>query len=257
MGRTVCGMLSLQGKAAIVTGGSRGIGRATAMLLARTGARVAIGYREDGAAAQEVVSNITASRGKALAIQADLAAPDAAQELVKQAVTALEGLDILVVSHGIWRPAPAETMTREQWDETLAANLSGTAAVCRAAAAHMLKQERGAIVTVASTAGQRGEAGYSHYAASKGGILALTRSLASELAPRGIRVNCAAPGWVLTDMTRETLEGPEGQRHLSSIPLGRAATPEEIAGPIVFLASDLASFIHGDVLNVNGGSVMA
>jgi 3-oxoacyl-[acyl-carrier protein] reductase len=148
-------------------------------------------------------------------------------------------------------------MTPEQWDETVRVNLGGAYAVCRSAARRMIPRHRGVIVTVASTSGQRGEAHYSHYSATKGALLSFTRSLASELAPRGIRVNGVAPGWVLTDMTRHVLLGPEAATALGAIPLGRAARPEEIAGPVAFLASDLASYLFGEILCVNGGAVMA
>jgi 3-oxoacyl-[acyl-carrier protein] reductase len=148
-------------------------------------------------------------------------------------------------------------MTAAQWDETIRTNLGGAFAVCQAAARHMTPRRRGAIVTIASTAGQRGEAGYAHYAASKGALIAFTKSLAAELAPSGVRVNCVAPGWVLTDMTRHVFEGCEREAALAKIPLGRPATPEEIAGPVAFLASELASYVYGEVLAVNGGAVMA
>jgi 3-oxoacyl-[acyl-carrier protein] reductase len=147
-------------------------------------------------------------------------------------------------------------MSAEQWEETLRVNLGGAWAVCREAARVMIPRRSGVIVTIASTSGQRGEPHYSHYAASKGALIALTRSLAAELAPHGIRVNGVAPGWVLTDMTRTALEGPEAADALSKIPRGRAGTPEEIAGPVAFLASDLASYLYGEVLAVNGGAVM-
>jgi 3-oxoacyl-[acyl-carrier protein] reductase len=249
-------MVNLDRRVALVTGGSRGIGRAVCLKLAQAGARVAVGYVRDETAAQNVVGAIRRAGGEALAFQGDLAEPAEGRRLLESVVARLGPLDILVVSHGIWRRAPVETMTDAQWNETIDLNLSGAAAVCRAASAHMAARGAGAIVTIASTAGQRGEAFYSHYAASKGALLALTKSLAAELGPRGIRVNCVAPGWVTTDMTREVLAGPEGPRHLSMIPTARAATPDEIAGPVLFLASDLASFVYGEVLCVNGGAVM-
>src|SRR5260221_8729421 len=148
-------------------------------------------------------------------------------------------------------------MTPEQWDETLRINLGGAYAVCHHAARAMIPRKRGAIVTIASTAGQRGEPCHSHYAASKGALLAFTKSLAAELAPHGIGVNCVSPGWVLTDMSRDALEGPGAADALDAIPLGRPGTPDEIAGPVAFLASDLASYLYGEVLSVNGGAVIA
>ncbi|HXY40586.1 MAG TPA: 3-oxoacyl-ACP reductase family protein [Vicinamibacteria bacterium] len=250
-------LLSLDGRKALVTGGSRGIGRAVGLLFARLGARVALGYVRDEAAARQAVSAIEATGGFAVALQADLAVVGEAQRLVSRAEEALSGLDVLVVNHGIWKRAPIDQMTAEQWDETLRVNLTSVREACAEAARRMLPRGRGAIVLVASTAGQRGEPFYAHYAASKGAVIALTRSLASELGSRGIRVNCVAPGWVRTDMSREAIETAEGDAVRRAIPLGRPGAPEEIAGPIAFLASDLASYLHGLVLPVNGGAVMA
>jgi 3-oxoacyl-[acyl-carrier protein] reductase len=247
-------MLSLAGRAALVTGGSRGIGRAVCVLFGRLGARVAIGYQRDDAAAAEAVRE---TGGDAFALRADLAREDEARRLVDESVRRLGALDVVVVNHGIWKHAPIDTMTGAQWAETQQVNLAGAWAVCQQAARHMIPRRSGALVLVASTAGQRGEAEYAHYAASKGGMLALTKSLAAELAPHGIRVNCVAPGWVVTDMTREALNAPGAAASLARIPLGRAGTPEEIAGPVAFLASDLASYMYGEILCVNGGAVMA
>ena len=249
-------MFDLEGRACLVTGGSRGIGAATCKLLARYGARVAVSYRADAGAAEMVVSGIVADGGTAVAIASDLAQSAAAEPLVASAESAIGPLDVLVVNHGIWTPAPILTMTDADWDRTLAVNLTSAAAVCRAAARRMAPRRSGVIVTIASTSGQRGEAGYAHYSASKGGILALTKSLASELAPHGIRVNGVAPGWVLTDMTRDVLESPAGARAAAQIPVGRAGTPDEIAWAVAFLASDLASYMFGEILSVNGGAVM-
>jgi 3-oxoacyl-[acyl-carrier protein] reductase len=250
-------VLTLEGAAALVTGGSRGIGRAVCELFGRLGARVAVNYVNDEAAAQQVVAAIQGTGGEAVALRADLAIHAEATRLVEQVVARFGALDILVVSHGIWRRASIPEMTPGQWDETLAANLGGAFAVCAAAARHMIPRRSGSMVLLASTAGQRGEAHYAHYAASKGAILAFTKSLAMELAPHGIRVNAVAPGWVLTDMTRDALAGPEGPVALARIPRGAPGTPQEIAGPVAFLASGLASFVQGEVLCVNGGAVMA
>jgi NAD(P)-dependent dehydrogenase (short-subunit alcohol dehydrogenase family) len=249
-------VIDLDGRACLVTGGSRGIGAAVCGLLARCGARVAVGYRRDATAAADVVSRIAAEGGSAVAVAADLEQPPAAEALVASAESAIGALDVLVVSHGIWTPAPILEMTPADWDRTLAVNLTSAAAVCRAAARRMAPRRAGAIVTIASTAGQRGEAGYAHYAASKGGIIALTKSLAVELAPHGIRVNGVAPGWVLTDMTRAALEGPAGEAAAAAIPVGRPGTPDEIAWPVAFLASGLASYMYGEIVAVNGGAVM-
>ena len=247
-------MLNLQDRRALVTGGSRGIGRATATLFGRLGARVALSYARDREAAESAARDASGPGGPARALRADLAEPGAAAGLVAAAVEALGGLDILVVNHGIWRRAPLAQLDAAAWRETIDVNLTSAAALCRAAAAAM--PPASTIVLVSSTAGQRGEANYGHYAASKGGLLALGKSLSLELAGAGIRVNSVAPGWVVTDMSRAALEGPEGPAALAKIPLGRAGTPEEIAGPIAFLASELVSYLHGEVLCVNGGAVM-
>ena len=250
-------MLSLQGKVALVTGGGRGIGRAVSLLMARAGARVAVNYVRDAAAAESTVREIGASGGQAVALRADVSDAAAADALVEATEAALGPVDVLVVNHGIWKHAPLLGMTPESWRETLRVNLEGAYAVCRAAACSMAPRGQGTMVLVASTAGQRGEAEYAHYAASKGALIAFTKSLASELAPHGIRVNAVAPGWVLTDMTRHVFEGGEGPETAARIPLGRPARPDEIAGPVAFLASDLASYMYGEVLAVNGGAVMA
>jgi len=241
---------------ALVTGGGRGIGRAISLLFGRLGAHVAVNYRSDRASAEATVAEIQAGGGKALALPADLARPEEAERLVAETVSGLGRLDVLVANHGIWKRASLTDMTPEQWDETLRINLGGVYAVCRHAARHMIPRRTGTMVLVASTSGQRGEAHYSHYSASKGAVLAFTKSLALELAPHGIRVNGVAPGWVLTDMTRAALEGPEGAEAVRPIPRQRAGTPEEIAGPVAFLASDLSSFLYGEILCVNGGAVM-
>ncbi|HEY8232554.1 MAG TPA: SDR family NAD(P)-dependent oxidoreductase [Vicinamibacteria bacterium] len=246
-------MLTLAGRTALVTGASRGIGRHTAILMTRLGARVALGYGRDEAAAREALA---ATGGDGVVLGADLAKEGEAEKLVARADEALSGLDVLVANHGIWKRAPIESMTAAQWDEMLVTNLSSVRALCSEAARRMLKRGRGSIVLVASTAGQRGEPFHSHYAASKGAILALTRSLASELGPRGVRVNCVSPGWVDTGMSHGVLEGDEADTILRAIPLGRPGTPDEIAGPIAFLASDLSSYLHGQILSVNGGAVM-
>jgi 3-oxoacyl-[acyl-carrier protein] reductase len=249
-------MLSLAGRTALITGGGRGIGRAVSTLFGRLGARVAVAWAHDEAAARDVVRTLRAGGTHAVALGADLSQDGEAERLVRDAEEALGGLDILVVNHGIWRRAPIERMTSQEWDETLAVNLGSGRALCAEAARRMLRRGSGALVLVASTAGQRGEPYYAHYAASKAGLVALTKSLASELGPRGIRVNAVAPGWVLTDMSRAALEGAQGADIVDRIPLGRPGSPEEIAGPVAFLASDLASYMHGHVLSVNGGAVM-
>jgi 3-oxoacyl-[acyl-carrier protein] reductase len=249
-------MLTLAGKTALVTGGSRGIGRAACVLFGRLGARVAVAYTRDEKAAREVVAEVERAGSKAVALRSDLARDKEAERLVEKAEKALGPLDVLVANHGIWKRAPIDTMTAAQWDETIRTNLTSVGALCTAAARRMVPRGSGTIVLVASTAGQRGEPFHSHYAASKGGVIALTRSLGAELGPRGVRVNCVTPGWVTTDMSREAIEGKDAATILKAIPLGRTGTPEEVAGPIAFLASDLSGYLHGQVLQVNGGAVM-
>jgi 3-oxoacyl-[acyl-carrier protein] reductase len=249
-------MLSLAGKNALVTGGSRGIGRAVCTLFGRLGARVAVAYARDEASARQAVEEVQAAGSTAVALGADLALDGEAERLVARAEEALGPLDVLVANHGIWKRAPIDTMTPVEWDEMLRVNLTSVQALCAEAARRMAPRGSGCIVLVASTAGQRGEPFHAHYAASKGAVIALTKSLGSELGPRGIRVNCVAPGWVLTDMSREAIGTTAGETVRRTIPRGRPGTPEEIAGPVAFLASALASYVHGQVLSVNGGAVM-
>jgi 3-oxoacyl-[acyl-carrier protein] reductase len=249
-------MLSLAGKTALVTGGSRGIGRATCVLFGHLGARVAVAYARDDEAAEQTVDAVRSTGADALALKADLKDPSEAERLVREAEEGLGPLDVLVVNHGIWKRAPIVDMTEDQWDETVRVNLGSARALCAETARRMASRGRGTMVLVASTAGQRGEGEHSHYAATKGALIAFARSLAKELGPSGVRVNVVAPGWVETDMTRAALDTPRGKAAVEAIALGRVARPEEIAGPIAFLASDLASYMHGHVLSVNGGSVM-
>lgn len=249
-------MIDLSGRRAFVTGGSRGIGRATALLLARAGASVAIGYATRRDEADATVAAIQAGGGRAEAVGGDLGDQAAADRVVAQ--VARGGLDLLVVNHGIWPATPqaVAAMTAEQWEHTRRANLDSVFYVTRAAIPHL--PDGGRIVLVASTAGQRGEAFHADYAATKGAVISLTKSLAVELAPR-ITVNCVAPGWVDTEMSAVpyAADGGAGRRAIErTIPMGRVATPEEIAGPILFLCSDLAAFLTGEILNVNGGSVL-
>jgi 3-oxoacyl-[acyl-carrier protein] reductase len=258
--------LLLNHRVALITGGSRGIGAETVRLFVQAGARVAFSYRQARAQAETLAAECGGA-GQCVALEQDLATPADGRALVAAAVQAFGRLDILVVNHGIWPPgdAPIARMSEKQWRRTLGVNLDSVFGLVQAAVGQMEKQERAAdeagatghMVLISSTAGQRGEALHADYAVTKGALISLTKSLSSELAPRGIRVNCIAPGWVTTEMSAGTLGDPElGPKIAAGIPLGRAATPREIAGPILFLCTPLAGFISGEVLNVNGGAVL-
>jgi len=249
-------MITVKDKVALITGASRGIGRATAILFAKAGANVVVNYASNELAASEVVASCEKHGVKAIAIKANVADRAEVEAMVQQAISEFGKIDILVNNAGIWKEAAIEEMTEEQLEETLSINLKGVFHVTGAVVKQMKKQKSGNIIHVSSTAGQRGEAFHSHYAASKGAIISLTKSLAPELAPYNILCNCVAPGWVDTDMSHESLESEDKDKILSLIPLGRAGTAEELAGPILFLASDLATFITGEILNVNGGAVL-
>lgn len=249
--------LNLADRVALVTGGSRGIGRAVVELLASLGVHVVINYVSDEDAALDACRIARMHDVKALAVQADVSRIEEAERLLQQTIEHLGRVDFLICNAGIWKGAAVESIPEELWDKTLQINLKGTWSVCRAAVPVMKRQGFGRIVIVSSTAGQRGEANYSNYAASKGAQISFTKSLATELGAFGINVNCVAPGWVKTDMTSEALRDPEEIEWIhKNIPLGRVATPENIAGPIVFLCSEWAAHMTGAVLSVNGGSVL-
>jgi 3-oxoacyl-[acyl-carrier protein] reductase len=248
--------IDLTGKRALVTGGSRGIGAAIVDQLARAGADVAIGFatRSDDA---EWVANHAISRGvKATAIAADISTREGAESLVHQAAQQLRGLDFFVGNAGIWPPedVPLSDMTDAQWERTIRQNLDSIFFTTRAAIRVM--GEGGSIVLISSTAGQRGEAFHADYAASKGAIISMTKSLAVELGPSSIRVNCVAPGWVDTEMVKDAIAEEGRERIVNGIPLRRIATADDIAGPVLFLCSSLSRHVTGEILNVNGGSVL-
>ena len=247
----------ISGRVALVTGASRGIGSAVVKLFAEQGANIVVNYVSDESAASQTVADAEACGVNARAIRADVSTVEDANRLVKETVEHFGRLDFLVCNAGIWEGREVEAISEELWDRTQAINLKGTWTVCRAAVPFMKRQEFGRIVIVSSTAGQRGEANVSNYAASKGGQISFTKSLAPELAPFGINVNCVAPGWVETDMNNGVF-GDESRLEsiLKTIPLRKIGSPEEIAAPIVLLCSSWASYITGEVLNVNGGSVL-
>jgi len=250
-------MISLEGKRALVTGGSRGIGRATSLLLAKAGSDVAINFVRNEKRAAEVKKAIEDLGKKCLAIKADISREEEARRLVEKVMEAWGRIDVVINNAGIWTYGEMGQMTSEVWRETMQVNLDAVFYIINAVVPYMKKQGGGVIVNVSSTAGVRGEAYHSHYAASKGALHALTKSLAVELAPYGIRINCVAPGWVDTDMCAEVFSDPAFRKAVEdSIPLKRIPPPEDIAGPILFLVSDLARHITGTVLHVNGGSVL-
>lgn len=249
-------MKSLAGRRALVTGGSRGIGAATARLFAAMGADVSIGYRTRQADADRVVADCQKAGVKACAIAADIGERAGAEHLIEETVKRLGGLDCFVGNAGIWIPddAPLATMSDEQWRRTMRENVDSVFYTTRAAA--RVLPDGGRIVLVSSTAGQRGEAGHADYAASKGAMIAFVKSLCVELARRDITVNCVAPGWVDTEMCEQPYARGGRATIEAGIPLGRVAAPADIAGPIVFLCTQFARHITGEVLNVNGGSVL-
>lgn len=249
-------MKDLAGKRALITGGSRGIGAATADLFAEYGVHVAIGYRSRKEDADQVVGRLTQRGVKAAAFATDIATREGADRLVQQSVEALGGLDFFIGNAGIWPvdDVPVADMDDARWRRTMAENVDSMFFTTRAAARVM--GDNGRIVLVASTAGQRGEANHADYAASKGAMISYVKSMCIEVAPRGITVNSVAPGWVDTEMAEIAYAGSGRDRISRTIPIGRVASPRDIAGPIVFLCSDLARHVTGEIMNVNGGSVL-
>jgi 3-oxoacyl-[acyl-carrier protein] reductase len=252
-------MISLAGKAALITGGSRGIGAAAVKLFAQAGADVVFNYNKAKEPAMQVAQDAMKHGTRVETFKADVGRHADNKKLVEFAVARLGRLDIVVPNAGVWNTddLPVEQMTEKQWNDMIRINLTSVYSIIHFAVPHMIKQKSGKIIPISSTAGQRGESLHTHYGASKGGIISFTKGLATELARHNILVNCVAPGWVATDMSNAVLESKAGQKMVAAaIPLGRAATAEEIAGPVLFLASDLANFMTGEIINVNGGSVL-
>ncbi len=260
--------LSLHGRVALITGGSRGIGAATVRLFVQAGAQVIFSYRSAQPQAERLVSECNAAAGSecCYAVACDLTGTENASALVRASVARFGRLDILIANHGVW---PAEDysvdeMADAQWRNTLAVNLDSVFALAKHSVAQMKAQplcdsahSRGHIVLISSTSGQRGEAFHVDYSATKGALISMTKSLSSELVGHGIYVNCVAPGWVETDMSHATLQDPvAGAAIKAKIPLGRAGTTNEIAGPILFLCTEWAGFVSGEIFNVNGGAVL-
>ncbi|HRH42022.1 MAG TPA: 3-oxoacyl-ACP reductase family protein [Pyrinomonadaceae bacterium] len=245
-----------QGKTAIVTGASRGVGRATALRLAESGANVVVNYLSRGEEAEEVVKECKFRGVDAIAVQGDTSDWNDAHNLAKAALEKFGRIDLLVLNAGIWEGAPIEEMSEEVWNRVLNTNLKAAWAMTKACVPAIKKQANGAIVLVSSTAGQRGEANYTNYAASKGGQISFTKALATELAPK-IRVNCVAPGWIETAMVRPVFNDESYKKSvINSIPLQRIATTDDIALSICFLLSDWSRHITGEILNINGGAVL-
>jgi 3-oxoacyl-[acyl-carrier protein] reductase len=254
--------LSLSGKVALITGGSRGIGAATVRLFAAAGAKVVFSYQKAQSQAEALAKECGAANCRP--VPSNLDTPSSARSLVTEAVKIFGRLDILVANHGVWpaQDVAIEKMTDEQWRSTLSINLDAVFGLVKHTVAQMKAQSRtgpaaGHIVLISSTSGQRGEAFHCDYSASKGALISMTKSLSTELASAGIYVNSVAPGWVDTDMSKPALDDPgSGEEIRRTIPLGRAGKPEEIAAPVLFLCTEYASFIMGEVFNVNGGAVL-
>ncbi len=245
-------MPELDGRIALITGASRGIGRATALELASAGAAIGVNYRSDADGAAGVVAEIEAAGGRALALAADVSKPEEAAALVARCEDELGELDALVCNAGITRDNLIARISAQDFDDVIATNLGGTFHVCQAAARRMLRRRRGSIVTMSSIVGIHGNAGQTNYSASKAGLIGLTKSLAKEIGSRGVRVNCIAPGYISTELT-DVL--PENAREalLGATPLGRLGEPEDIARCVRFLVSDASGFVTGAVLAVDGG----
>jgi len=242
----------LQGQVALVTGASRGIGRATAIELARRGASVAVAYGASRAGAEQVADAVRAHGGNATTLAADLADPAAASALVARVVEGLGRIDIVVNNGGLCRDNLAVRMSDREWTDVIDVDLSAAFYISRAALRPMLKQRSGRIVGVSSVSGVTGNAGQANYAAAKAGLIGFTKSLAREVASRGITVNAVAPGFIATDMTA-ALDAAVRDAAVVQVPLGRMGTAAEVAGAIAFLASPQAAYITGHVLHVDGG----
>jgi 3-oxoacyl-[acyl-carrier protein] reductase len=250
-------MEELKDKVVVVTGGSRGIGAAIAKGFAELGSNIAIIYRSDQSSAETCAKEINRAGSRCLLVKARVEKANEVKRAIRKVVEKYGQIDVLVNSAGIWKDGQIGSMTEEQWDETIDINLKGTFLFCNEIARLMKKNKSGRIINISSTAGQRGEPLHSHYAASKGGIIAFTKSIAVELAPYNIKVNCVSPGWVNTDMTRHVLSGLSFRSKIrQGIPRGKVAVSEDIVGSVLFLASNLSNHIIGATISVNGGSVL-
>lgn len=250
-------MIDLTEKTVIISGGSRGIGAASAKLFAKVGANVVITYTQNKKAAENVIKTVRNLNRKCIAVKADISKEKNAKLVVQKTLKEFGRIDILVNNAGIWTYGKIGEMSEKVWKETMAVNLDGMFYLTNAVVPYMKKQKSGKIINISSTAGQRGEAEHSHYAASKGGMISFTKAIATELGPFNINVNSVAPGWVDTDLNNEVFADKHYKdEERKKIPIQRIPSGEDIAGPIVFLASEYARHITGEILNVNGGSVL-
>ena len=250
-------MISLQNKISVITGGSRGIGAASAILLAKAGSDIVVNYVANEREAQSIADEIRSLGRKAVLHRGNVGCAATAKDLIEAAVQHFGKIDIVINNAGIWTYGEVGQMDPSVWDETIEVNLRGVFNVCNAAVPYLKIQRAGRIINISSTAGQRGEAFHSHYAATKGGILAFTKSLAVELAPFNILVNAVAPGWVDTDMNAEVFADVDFKRRaIDNIPLKKIATSDDVAGSVLFLASQFSEHITGSTINVNGGAVL-
>ena len=247
--------MSLSGQTALVTGASRGIGRAIALALAKAGANVAVNYNQSAEAAQQLVEEIFSQGGNARAWQADVSDYSQAASLVEAATECWDGLDILVNNAGITRDGLLMRMSEEDWDQVQAVNLKGYFNCCRAAVRPMIRARSGRIINISSVVGIMGNAGQANYSAAKAGVIGLTKALARELGSRGITVNAVAPGFIDTDMTK-ALTGDQKAQMVANIPLGRTGQPQDVAATVEFLTGPGAAYITGQVLAVDGGMAM-
>jgi 3-oxoacyl-[acyl-carrier protein] reductase len=255
--KVISEMISIQGQVAIITGGSRGIGAACAIYFAKAGADVVITYAHHRTAAENIAAKVEALGRTCLAVKADIAKEKSARLVVEKTIKKFGKIDILVNNAAIWTFGEIGNFPAEVWKETMEVNVNGTFYMTNAVVPSMKERKSGKIINITSTAGQRGEAQHSHYAASKGALISFTKAISTELAPFNITVNSVAPGWVDTGLNAEIFKDRKFKEAIrKGIPLGRIPTPEDIAGPVLFLASDLARHITGEIMNVNGGSVL-
>ncbi len=249
-------MIDLTGKTVLITGGSKGIGEACVRLFAKANSQIAFTYNSSESCASKIVDELN-SIIKIKAYKIDLNDLFGIEKKVNKIISEFGKVDILVNNAGIWKFGKSDEMSIEEWEETIRINLTGTFVFTKALIPIMKKNNFGRIINISSTAGQRGEPFYSHYAASKGGIISFTKSLAAELGEFNINVNCVAPGWVITDMTKNVFADEKYKEEIrNNFPIKKIASPEDIAGPVLFLASELANNINGEILNVNGGLVL-